>query len=104
MPDSFRARLLLWRDLAIHLLYRRRFEAITLGLQQDVAPQLDLTTFAGEHAALVAKTITNVYHQCPTVKHPDFVKRWTYRGVFLQERHGALVFHTMSTSTAQLTN
>ena len=99
MPIALRARLLLWRDLAIHILTRRRFDSIAEGLRNDVLPQLDLTTFGQEHAALVAKTITDAYHQCLPTKRNAFVKRWLDRGIFLKEQGGSLVFHIMQATT-----
>lgn len=92
MPDAFRSRLLLWRDLAIHLLSRRRHAAITAGLQNDHRPQLSLEEFDKEHAALVARTITTAYDRCSDAQRPAFLKKWVERGALLMEENGLLVF------------
>lgn len=92
MPDALRSRLLLWRDLAIHLLSRRRHAAITAGLQNDHWPQLSLEDFDKEHAALVARTITTAYDRCTDAQRPAFVRKWVERGALFMEDNGTLVF------------
>lgn len=101
MPPSFRARLLLWRDLAIHLLTRKRWHAISEGLANDVLPIINLQSFASEHAALVASTIVTAYHKCPATKRTAFLKRWIIRGTYLKESGGTLEFHPMSATTGR---
>ena len=102
MPAALQARLLLWRDLAIHILSRRRHTAITLGLQNDHQPQLSLEGFFSEHAALLATTLTNAYHGLPESKRADFQKRWIDGGSFLRIVNGAMAFQPMSnTATPQ---
>lgn len=98
MPEALRARLLLWRDLAIHLLSRSRHEAITEGLQNDHHPQLSLASFGKGHAALVARTIADAYHKCAASQQAAFKKKWINRGIFLREEAGELVFHLMTTA------
>jgi hypothetical protein len=99
MPDALRSRLLLWRDLAIHLLSRRRHAAIAEGLQNDHLPRLALANLDREHAALVARTITDAYHRCSATQRPAFVQRWVNRGAFLKEEQGTLNFYSMQAAT-----
>lgn len=101
MPPSFRARLLLWRDLAIHLLSRKRWLAISDGLANDTFPILNLHLFASEHAAQVASTIVDGYHNCSTTKRPAFLRRWTARGTYLREANDTLEFHPMSATSGR---
>lgn len=101
MPPSYRARLLLWRDLAIHLLTRKRWLAISEGLTNDAFPILNLQTFSSEHAALVATAIIDAYHKCAIAARPAFLRRWIARGTFLRESNGALEFCPMTAATAR---
>lgn len=100
MPKALRARLLLWRDLAIHLLSRRRHEAIALGLQNDHRPQLSLDGFFNEHAALLVSTIATAYHGLKESKRADFQQQWLDGGTFLHVVNGAVAFRPM-TNAAQ---
>ncbi|SOV05319.1 uncharacterized protein UDID_11982 [Ustilago sp. UG-2017a] len=92
MPDALRSRLLLWRDLAIHLLSRCCLAAITAGLQNNHWPQLSLEDFDREHAALVVYTITTAYDLCSDAQHPAFVGKWIKQGALLMEENRTLVF------------
>ena len=103
MPPSYRARLLLWRDIAIHLVARARWTAIRDGLQNDINPNLALPDFAKNHAALLTSTLDNAYHKCASPKRAAFVKKWIERGTFLKESHGALAFYQMSVPPATTT-
>ena len=81
MPVALRARLLLRRDLAIHMLSRRRHAAIRDGLANNHRPQLSLDNFTSEHAALVARTITDAYHSCPQAEaglHQALDRAWSF--------------------------
>lgn len=100
MPKPLRARLLLWRDLTIHLLVKRRKEAIADGLKNDHKPRLDLAGLAIEHVAIVTKTISDAYDKCDTAKRPAFAKRWLDNGIFLRELNGRLCFHPMSNTAS----
>ncbi|KAJ1601139.1 hypothetical protein NDA14_007466 [Ustilago hordei] len=103
MPSAARARLLLWRDLAIHILSRRRHDAIVLGLSKDHRPQLSLDGFFSEHAALLVATLTNAYHGLSESKRAEFQKRWFEGGTFLQVVNGAVTFQQMSnTANSQI--
>lgn len=99
MPPSFRARLLLWRDITIHILSRKRWDAITAGLNNDTHPVLVLMNFAAKHATLVASTLVNGFHKCTETKRKAFVKRWLERGSFLRQQDDTLVFLSMSLPT-----
>jgi hypothetical protein len=99
MPPSFRARLLLWRDITIHILSRKRWDAITAGLNNDTHPVLVLMNFAAKHATLVASTLVNGFHKCSETKRKAFVKRWLERGSFLRQQDDTLVFLSMSLPT-----
>lgn len=100
MPAAARARLLLWRDLAIHILSRRRHAAITLGLQHDHQPQMSLDGFFSEHAALLATTLTNAFHGLEESKRASFQQRWIDGGTFLRVVNGAVAFQPMSNNAA----
>lgn len=92
MPDALHSRLLLWRDLAIHLLSRCCLAAITAGLQNNHWPQLSLEDFDREHAALVVYIITTAYDLCSDAQHPAFVGKWIKQGALLMEENRTLVF------------
>lgn len=100
MPVAACARLLLWRDSAIHLLLRRRHAAITLGLQNDHRPTLSLDGFFNEHAAFLVKTLADAYHGLAESKRADFQKRWIDGGTLLRVVNGAVAFQPMSNNTA----
>ncbi|CDR98900.1 hypothetical protein [Sporisorium scitamineum] len=99
MPPPFCARLLLWRDIAIHILSRKRWEAVAEGLNNDTHPVLVLPNFAAEHATLVASTLVTGFHKCAETKRKAFVERWLERGSFLRQQDDTLVFLSMSLPT-----
>ncbi|CCF54568.1 hypothetical protein NDA11_003903 [Ustilago hordei] len=105
MPASLHARLLLWRDLAVHMLSKLRYNAIRVGLQNNHCPQLTLSNFMSDNVALVGKTITDAYYKCSQPKKAAFAKKWIDGGMFLQEDKGKIHFHLMSnTNTNARTN
>nr|CDI55443.1 uncharacterized protein BN887_05468 [Melanopsichium pennsylvanicum 4] len=103
-PVRLRARLLLWRDTAIHLMVKRRKVAITLGLENDHNPRLEFINFAADHGALVCKTISDAYDKCAISKRTAFAQRWVEGGTLLREVGGTLNFHLMSNNASTAHN
>ncbi|SOV06864.1 uncharacterized protein UDID_17949 [Ustilago sp. UG-2017a] len=67
-----------------------------VGLQNDHRPQLTLINFMSDHAALVAKTITNAYYKQPQPKRPVFSWKWIVGRTFLQVVNDTIRFHLMA--------
>ncbi|SAM84440.1 uncharacterized protein UBRO_20834 [Ustilago bromivora] len=99
MPTSLRARLLLWRNLTVHMLSQLQSNVIKVGLQNDHCLQLTLINFISNHAALVTKTITNAYYKQPQRKRPVFSRKWIVGRTFLQVVNDTIHFHLMSNPT-----
>lgn len=76
------ARVCLWRNTIIHLLARRRHEAIVEGLNTNHAPTLSLDQFASQATTKIVSLIMLGYTQA--TDKPAFLRKWVVHGLLFQ--------------------